>query len=69
MKSSRTKRLPDGTSANTYDDADPPIDRPNHVESGSNEETVPAENPHVAPRPDDKESTIEVVRICYGRES
>ena len=69
MKSSRTKRLPDRTSANTDDDADAPIDRPNHLESGSNEEAIPAENHHGVPRPNPKESTTEVVRTRYGRES
>ena len=69
MKSNRTKRLRDGTSANTDDDADAPIDLPNHLESGSNEESIPGENPHVVPRPDAEQSTTEVVRTRYGRES
>ena len=45
------------------------IHNTNHLESGSIEESIPAENPHVVPRPDTKESTIEVVRTRYGRES
>ena len=69
MKSSRTKRLPDRTSDSTDDDADAPIDRPNHLESRSNEGSIPAENPHDVPRSDAKESTTEVVRTRYGRES
>ena len=38
MESSRTKRLPDRTSASTDDDADAPIDRSYHLESRSNED-------------------------------